>query len=216
VKLASYLLADVIDEYLRNDGARKQSRKDDERYAEMWKDRFSGRTLDDITPAELDRIRTARLAEKRWGNEDNDDGRPVSPATVNREFAFLDHVFNVAMRDSKTERNPVAKLRMLRESSGRVRYLGDDEEERLMKALADDEGRARVNVLLHTGFRRGELLGLRWRDVDFKAGVLTVPKSKNGDTRHVPDDVHGPDAPGPTSPPLGQHRARLPEQRRHS
>jgi integrase len=43
-----------------------------------------------------------------------------------------------------------------------------------------------VTVLLHTGFRRGELLGLRWKDVDFKAGVLTIPKSKNGDARHVP------------------------------
>jgi integrase len=55
-----------------------------------------------------------------------------------------------------------------------------------MKSLGTDENRTRVTVLLHTGFRRGELLGLRWRDVDFKAGVLTVPKSKNGDTRHVP------------------------------
>lgn len=35
-------------------------------------------------------------------------------------------------------------------------------------------------------FRRSELLGLRWRDVDFKAGVLTISKSKNGETRHVP------------------------------
>jgi integrase len=75
---------------------------------------------------------------------------------------------------------------MLRESSGRTRYLFDDEEDRLMKALGTDENRAKVTVLLHTGFRRGELLGLRWRDVNFKAGVLTVPKSKNGDPRHVP------------------------------
>jgi integrase len=43
-----------------------------------------------------------------------------------------------------------------------------------------------VTVLLQTGFRRGVFLGLRWRDVDFKAGVLTIPKSKNGETRHVP------------------------------
>ena len=55
-----------------------------------------------------------------------------------------------------------------------------------MKALPTDMDRDRVTVLLHSGFRRGEFLGLRWRDVDFKAGVLTVPKSKNGETRHVP------------------------------
>src|SRR5437899_5430711 len=75
---------------------------------------------------------------------------------------------------------------MLREPSGRVRYLSDDEEARLMKALPTEMDRDRVTVLLNSGFRRGELLGLRWRDVDFKAGVLTVPKSKNGEARHVP------------------------------
>jgi len=55
-----------------------------------------------------------------------------------------------------------------------------------MAALPTDADRQRVTVLLHTGFRRSELLGLRWKDVDFKAGVLTIPKSKNGETRHVP------------------------------
>lgn len=67
-----------------------------------------------------------------------------------------------------------------------MRYLSDEEEERLMKALPTDADRQRVTVLLHTGFRRSELLGLRWKDVDFKAGVLTIPKSKNGEARHVP------------------------------
>jgi integrase len=55
-----------------------------------------------------------------------------------------------------------------------------------MEALSTDADRQRVTVLLHTGFRRSELLGLRWKDVDFKAGVLTIPKSKNGEVRHVP------------------------------
>ena len=50
-----------------------------------------------------------------------------------------------------------------------------------MAALVTDADRDRITVLLQTGFRRGELLGLRWRDVDFKAGVLTVPRSKNGE-----------------------------------
>lgn len=55
-----------------------------------------------------------------------------------------------------------------------------------MEALAIDEDRQRVLVLLHTGLRKSEFLGLRSRDVDFKAGVLTIPRSKNGERRHVP------------------------------
>ncbi len=86
----------------------------------------------------------------------------------------------MAIRDDKASSNPVSKLKALREPSGRTRYLTDDEEERLMKALPSDEDRTRVTVLLQTGFRRGELLGLRWRDVDLKGDILTIPKAQNG------------------------------------
>jgi integrase len=183
IKPTRHLLADVITEYLSGTRSIKRSWKDDQRYGAVWKARFGGRALDDIYPAELDRLRVQRL-EGTTG--DNCDKRAVSPATVNREFAFLRRVLNVAIRDGKVNSNPVAKLKALREPSGRVRYLTDDEEQRLMKALPDDESRDRITVLLHTGFRRSEFLGLRWRDVDFKAGVLTIPRSKNGESRHVP------------------------------
>ena len=70
--------------------------------------------------------------------------------------------------------------------SGRIRYLTDVEEPQLLKALATEEDRQRLLILLQTGLRKSEFLGLRWRDVDFKVGVLTIPRSKNGDRRHVP------------------------------
>jgi integrase len=177
------LLADVIDEYLEATRSIKRSWKDDQRYGKAWKARFGGRALEEVKAADLDRLRVQRLETATDGNGTR---RAVTPATVNREFAFLRRVYNIAIRDGKVEANPVAKLKALREPSGRVRYLADEEEQQLMKALPTDEGRDRVRILLQTGFRRGEFLGLRWRDVDFKAGVLTVPKSKNGETRHVP------------------------------
>jgi integrase len=166
------LLTDVIAEYLEHNQS-KRSWKDDARHGKRWNERFRGRTLEEITTGDLQRIRTERVAK-------------VKPATVNREFALLRRVFNVAIRDGKTERNPVAKLGMLKEPSGRVRYLTDDEEKVLMKALATDADRQRVTVLLQTGLRKSEFLGLRWKDIDLKAGVLTIPRSKNGETRHVP------------------------------
>jgi integrase len=72
----------------------------------------------------------------------------------------------VAIRDSKTERNPVSKIKLLREPSGRVRYLTDEEEARLMSALPTDAERRRVTILLQTGLRKSEFLGLRWKDAD--------------------------------------------------
>jgi len=130
--------------------------------------------------------RSGQSASRLCAESRREQARPITPATVNREFAFLKHVFNVAIRDGRIDRNAVARLKMLREPSGRVRYLSDDEEARLMKALASDADRQRVTVLLQTGLRKGEFLGLRWKDIDVKTGVLTIPRSKNGDTRHVP------------------------------
>jgi len=113
---------------------------------------------------------------------------------VNREVGFLKHVFNVAIRDGKTDRNPVSKVRMLKEPSGRVRYLSDEEEMRLMSALATDSERERIRFLVQTGLRKSEFANLRWKDVDLKAGVITIPRSKNGETRHVQSNP-GADAP---------------------
>ena len=172
-KPTAFLLADVIGDYLAEAETYKRSYRDDARYGRMWTERFGARLLEELTPAELERVKTERV-------------QLVEPATVNRELAFLKHVYNVAIRDSKTERNPVSKIKLLREPSGRVRYLTDEEEARLMAALPTDAERQRVTVLLQTGLRKSEFLGLRWKDADLRAGVLTVPRSKNGETRHVP------------------------------
>jgi integrase len=174
----------VIREYLAAAKATKRSFRNDERYGKTWIQRLGSRNLEELPPADLERIRTERLAGRRNDTE-NKKRCSVTPATVNREFAFLKHVFNVAIRDGKTERNPVAKLKMLREPSGRVRYLSDEEEQALVGKLTD-EGRERLRVLLQTGLRKSEFLGLRWKDVDLKAGVLTIPRSKHGEARHVP------------------------------
>jgi len=71
-----------------------------------------------------------------------------------------------------------------RENNQRVRYLTDEEEQRLREAI--DEEWPKVAVAIHTGLRRAEQFGLRWEYAHFKAGVLTIPRSKSGTTRHVP------------------------------
>jgi integrase len=178
-KPASYLLADVIDEYLKATRSYKRSAREDERHGKFWKDRLGSRPLEDIGPRDLAAVRTELL-------EGAEPGDGLAPGTANRKFALLRRVYNVAIRDGKTEGNPVAKLGMLKEPSGRVRYLSDEEEAELMKALPTHCDRQRVTVLLQTGLRKSEFLGLRWKDIDLRNGVLTIPRSKNGESRHVP------------------------------
>src|SRR5437773_8553533 len=49
--------------------------------------------------------------------------------------------------------------------------------------------RAMVSVALHSGMRLGEILNLRWYDLDFSSGFILVRDSKNGESRHVPMDA---------------------------
>jgi integrase len=77
----------------------------------------------------------------------------------------------------------------MRESNGRVRWLNDDERSRLLAECQASRSKhlyPLVILALSTGARHGELLGLRWADVDLDRGVLTFHATKNGSRRSVP------------------------------
>ena len=70
---------------------------------------------------------------------------------------------------------------------GRVRYLTQDEEQRLFQAMEDNEQlKDIVTVALHTGMRRGEIFNLKWFDLDFDRGLIQVRKTKTKLNRVVP------------------------------
>jgi integrase len=120
-------------------------------------------------------------------------GRLVSPASRNRELATLRHALRLACEWGYVEKVP--RVRMAREPEGRLRFLSEDEAVRLLAACAasgSPELLAVVTVALYTGMRRGEVLGLEWKRVDFSRGVLALEETKSGRRREVPmnDAVH--------------------------
>lgn len=100
-------------------------------------------------------------------------------ASVNRELALLRRMFNVAEREGWLVRSPFKvgeSLISLADERQRERILTRDEEARLLKACADQRAHLRPIIIcaLDTGMRRGEILKLRWRDVDFENRAITV------------------------------------------
>ena len=74
-------------------------------------------------------------------------------------------------------------------SDERIRFLSDLERDRLLEACQASTNRflfTAVALALSTGARRGELLGLKWKDVDVKEGKITLYDTKNGDIRPLP------------------------------
>ncbi|MEN6333118.1 MAG: tyrosine-type recombinase/integrase [Phycisphaerales bacterium] len=175
------LLTEVMRDYLKESEATKRSYADDKRYAEAWGLVFFGRALDDVRPAEIEHWRQEQMSREE---------SPISPATANRYVAFLKHVYNVAIRDGLTEKNPVTRVKLLREDNSRIRWLRQDkdldEEAALRKELDPEIWERYVLVAIDTGLRQSEQFSLRWEDCDMARRLITVRQSKSGRMRHIP------------------------------
>jgi integrase len=113
----------------------------------------------------------------------------ATPALANRVRALLSKMLSLAMvwgvRSDPV--NPARAVEKFPERS-RERYLSGDEVARLGQALAEAEKSASepwqaiaaIRLLLFTGCRRGEVLGLRWDYIDNDNGVILLPASKTG------------------------------------
>ncbi len=102
----------------------------------------------------------------------------------------LSHGFTHAAREwNWISDNPFRKLKKLPEPRGRVRCLSETETKRLLEACQgsrDTRLYPLVVLALSTGARRGELLGLRWADVDLERGIAVAHHTKNNERRALP------------------------------
>jgi integrase len=173
--LTSYYRAEVMPQYEPPEQMRREHK------LRWWEGQLGHAWLADITPPAITACKAALAKIERPG------GKTLSPATQVRYLATLSHVFSIAVRDlGWLEVNPVTRVRRPREPRGRVRYLSDDERSRLLaacQASSDSRLYPLVVVALGTGARQGELLRLRWRDVDFQRGVAILQETKNGERR---------------------------------
>jgi integrase len=147
-----------------------------------------------------------------------------APVRANRCHAVAVTMFNLAIKWRMRADNPCRGVRRNREP-GRRRYLTADELVRLTKVLAehrDQQAAAMVRLLLLTGARRGEILAMRWADIDLTEGTWSKPPSSTKQREHhqVPlsaparqllADIQGDDDAGPWVFPgrQGNHRTDL-------
>jgi integrase len=97
----------------------------------------------------------------------------AAPGTINKELVMISAAINCYNIDHGTHiPNPVSGLK-LREPEGKLRWLTGDEYARLI-SLCDGHLRAFVILAVSTGMRRGELMALRWSDVDMPRRLITL------------------------------------------
>ena len=82
-----------------------------------------------------------------------------------------------AVRWLLVPRNVTEAVNPPRERGTEIRPLDEEQVKRLLKAVEGDKLQALYILSLTTGMRSGELLGLRWEDVDLQAGTLQVRRT---------------------------------------
>lgn len=112
----------------------------------------------------------------------------VAPATVVREWQVLAHVVTVARREWGYEglESPFSNVRKPEVRNSRERRVSPEELEAICAASGSAELATLIRLAVETGARRGELLGLAWKDIDLCKRVATLRQTKNGEVRQIP------------------------------
>lgn len=172
-------LEDLLKRYLHDIAPNKKgSESEAYRLKRLVNDQLSSCSL-----KALDGPRVAEYRDRRL--------REVSSSSVRRELVILSHVLTVASREwgYPLPANPVQLIKRPTESASRSRRLEADEEAIILKACSEHPNpwlKPLVILAIETAMRRGEMLGLRWIDVDLQERTALIRESKNVEQRIVP------------------------------
>jgi len=189
IKKEKIRFEDFADEFINlHSKQNKKCWETDVHIIKILKRFFKGKYLFTITPKDIEYFKMRRLQEKVGKLKESakeDRRKTISPATVNRELDVLSVIFNKAIVWGKLQVNPMKSVSSLKVPPGRTRFL---EQEEINKLLSNCSGnlKAIVTVALFTGMRFGEIIGLKWHDIDFKRDIITLLNTKNGEKREVP------------------------------
>ena len=130
-------------------------------------------------------------------------GRPLSPSTIRRIHGVLRSALNTAVKRRLIPYNPAEHIELAPENPKRPKPWTPEQSQAFLQHIAQDRLANLYHLMLVTGMRRGETVGLRWEDVDLDGECLFViqqitdvngrsmvstPKTKRGQ-RLVPIDA---------------------------
>jgi integrase len=175
-----YTFADLIDRYLREVlRGNRHEKLHAYRFRAMARSSLGRLNVVSMTPAAVAKYRDDRLCV-------------VSAGAVIRELACISSIINHARKEwGISVANPVQLVRKPSAPRGRERVVSDGELASLVEVLQPVAKRSiwmrpLVLLALETAMRRGELLSLRWGDVDLDAHTAKLLETKNGEGRVVP------------------------------
>ncbi|MBM4272902.1 MAG: site-specific integrase [Deltaproteobacteria bacterium] len=184
-KKKTITLGELWNKYLSWAKVHKKSWLNDLRYYRLHLEpRFGKKGLDAISPIDVERMKT----EMKKGL--NKRGKPFAAATIKHQIVILRRLYNLARKWGLYQgKSPIESVTMPKLDNQQTEFLTNEELTRLLDTLDNwpfAESAALVKFALFTGLRRGEIFKLRWDDVDFERGLITLKDPKSGKTESVP------------------------------
>lgn len=119
--------------------------------------------LTDIKPAHIDRMLLS-MAD-------------LSQSTQRKALNYANQIFEKAIENDIIPKSPCRNKKPTAKPSEKVHALTDDQCERLLEATEGTRVYPFIVLCLFCGLRKGEALGLMWRDIDFDKKILRVERS---------------------------------------
>ena len=188
VELEFMTFETLADEYMRQ---WKGKDKNQVYRAMYWQNTFNDTPIKSITSKQVKKA----VKDFATGNAFLTDGsgkksnKPRSSNTAIRYKAVLSAMFKYAIREDYLKENPVDGVFVEATPNKIERYLSDDDRNKLLtecKNAAWDKMHLLVLLAITTGMRKGELMKLRWTDIDFEKGLANLTDTKNGESRSNP------------------------------
>lgn len=178
-----HTVKELIERY-EKDVLPKKTRAKQEQHFRWWKNRIGHVVLSDLSPPLIVTCRDELLSGL------TPSGVKRSETTVLRYMSSFSHALSLAVREWHwLDDSPMRKVSKPKAARGRVRFLSPDERQRLLDACKNSSSPYLYTIVvlaLSTGMRQGEILNLKWSDVDFEKNRIILHETKNGERRGIP------------------------------
>lgn len=139
----------------------------------------------DIAPSKLGAMKLSEIRRHHVGALVQELSRGRGPTTVRRIFAVVSGSLRAAFEDQLLDENPARGVRLPKVTTKPIEPWNPEDVGRFLDTANEHRLAALFELAMFTGLRRGELLGLRWSDIDLQGARLTVRANRTQAGRDV-------------------------------
>ncbi|MFZ7120735.1 MAG: tyrosine-type recombinase/integrase [Eubacteriaceae bacterium] len=179
VEPSKITLEQFINKWMQDYGEKNLSLKTQSTYMGM----LDKRIIPSIGHLQLNKLKPLHIVEfinEMYRVRLDDKKKPISDKTVYNHYRLLNTILNAAVRWRLLDVNPVTNVDPPKYKKAEAKYYTAEDIQLMFNKLQETPLKYQVSIILAiaTGLRLGELVGLKWENINFKNNYITISKAK--------------------------------------